>query len=301
MGTRVEAVATVTGGRGPFGRRALRLSDRAVRVCLERANRRPEELDLLVNVGLYKDKNLAEPALASIIQEDIGANPGDPPRIGRHGTFSFDVMNGGCGFLSAARLIHLFLGRGTARSGIVVAADARAGTRGAFPFPSVGGAVLLAHGDEDAGFGPFALHTFPELLPLFDARIDWEPARVGSARRGRNVLRITEAPGFATQCVERGVEAASAFLEKVGVRPGQVDLLVASQYPVHFAHDVARLLGIGAEKVPRVEQALEGAHTAGPFAALEAAVRSGLFERSRKALFLTAGAGLTIATALYSH
>jgi 3-oxoacyl-[acyl-carrier-protein] synthase III len=67
-----------------------------------------------------------------------------------------------------------------------------------------------------------------------------------------------------------------------------------------FVDEAARLLGIRAEKVPRVEQASKAHHTAGPIATLEAAVRSGLFERSRKALFLTAGAGLTIANALYN-
>jgi 3-oxoacyl-[acyl-carrier-protein] synthase-3 len=297
MGTLIEAVATARGRRGPFGRRALRLSDDAIRLCLDRAHRRPEELDLLVNAGLYKDKNLAEPALASIIQEDIGANPGSPPRPGHHGTFSFDVMCGGCGVLSAARLLHLFLGRGAARLGVVVAADAGAS---AFPFPSVGGAVLLAHTDEERGFSPFAFRTFPELADLFDARVRWEPDPVGG-RRGRNALEIKEAPAFAGLCAERGAAVASAFLEGVGVRLEEVDLLVASQQPVHFAENLAHLLGLGPDRVPRIDRTLEGAHTAGPIAALEAAMESGQFARAQKMLFVTAGAGLTIATALYKR
>jgi 3-oxoacyl-[acyl-carrier-protein] synthase-3 len=32
-------------------------------------------LDLLVNANVYHDKIMNEPALASLIQEDIGANP----------------------------------------------------------------------------------------------------------------------------------------------------------------------------------------------------------------------------------
>ena len=69
---------------------ALELADVAARLCLERANRTADELDLLINAGVYHDKILSEPAFASLIQEDIGANLGHPAGAGR-GTFSFDV------------------------------------------------------------------------------------------------------------------------------------------------------------------------------------------------------------------
>ncbi len=36
--------------------------------------------------------SIAEPALAAIIQQDIGANPEDP-HADTHGTFSFDISN----------------------------------------------------------------------------------------------------------------------------------------------------------------------------------------------------------------
>jgi 3-oxoacyl-[acyl-carrier-protein] synthase-3 len=300
MGARIESVATSHSRRGRLGRRALRLSDEAVRVCLDRAHRRADELDLLINAGLYKDKGLAEPALASIIQEDVGANPGDPPVREHHGTFSFDVMNGGCGVMSAAQLVDLFVGAGTAQLGLVVAADADPGSGEGFPFPSVGGAILLSHVEGDVGFKHFVFRAFPELADRFDSRVSWEPAAEGAGGRGRNVLEVRVAPDFAPQCVERGVEISRAFLDAVGVRAGDVDMLVASQYPARFADDLARALGIGDDRVPRVRRALEGAHTAGPLAALEAGIESGAFEHARKVLFVTAGAGLTIAAALYT-
>lgn len=300
MGARIESVATAHSRRGRLGRRALRLSDEAVRASLDRAHRRADELDLIINAGLYKDKSLAEPAFASIIQEDVGANRGDPPLPNHHGTFSFDVMNGGCGVLSAAHLVDLFVGAGTVELGLVVAADADPGTGQGFPFPSVGGAILLSHAEGDVGFKQFAFRAFPELSDLFDARVTWEPAAEGARGHGHNVLEVRVAPDFARQCVERGAEVSRAFLDAIGVRADEVDVLVASQYPARFADDLARALGIGDDRVPRVRRELEGAHTAGPLAALEAGIESGAFERARKILFVTAGAGLTIAAALYT-
>src|SRR5690242_13422024 len=109
MGTCIESVVTTSSSSGLFRSGSLHLAEAAARACLERATRRPDELDLLVNTGVYKEKNMAEPALAAIIQEDIHANPGHPPRHGHHGTFSFDVANGGCGCLTATHLADSFL------------------------------------------------------------------------------------------------------------------------------------------------------------------------------------------------
>ena len=90
MGTIIEATATAEGGS--WG--ALGLADAAARLCLERAKRTAEEVDLLIDAGVYNDKGISEPAVASLIQEDIGANLEQQPGAGQ-GTFSFDVRNGG--------------------------------------------------------------------------------------------------------------------------------------------------------------------------------------------------------------
>ena len=76
MRARIEAAAT-SRRHALLRRGALHLSDAAARRCLARAHHRADELDLIVNVGMYKNHGLAEPALASLIQEDLGANPGD--------------------------------------------------------------------------------------------------------------------------------------------------------------------------------------------------------------------------------
>ena len=89
MGIKIEAVATSvpeSGGtlemliplfRRHRHKRALILADEAAKKCLEKAGHEPGEVGLLINVGIYRDKNLGEPALASMIQEDIGADIGN--------------------------------------------------------------------------------------------------------------------------------------------------------------------------------------------------------------------------------
>lgn len=287
MGSRIEAAVATSPHR--LTRGALRLSDEAAIACLHRAHHHADELDLLINAGIYKDFGAAEPALASIIQEDIGANPGSPPRLGHHGTFSFDVLNGGCGFLTAAQLVDQFVGSGRAHLGMVVAGDANRSRK--FPFSAAAGAVLMSHvDDDDSGFRQFVFRTFPEHAHAFEAYLRWE-RHAGLLRRGRNVLDIRESPELARVCITRAVEV----VRELGVGD-EVDLLIASQYPRGFASGVAEALGL---RAPRVRPELAAAHTAGPIAALEAAIESGELARAREVLFVSAGAGLTIAVARY--
>ena len=305
MGTRIESVVARRARGGPFAPGALRLSDMAARACLDGAHHRAEDLDLLINAGLYKDKNMAEPALASIIQEDIGANPGHPPRHDRHGTFSFDILNGGCGALTGLYLVDAFVGPGAARLGMVVAADADPSPRTSrgFRFPPVGGAVLLGHSGNGEGFTRFEFHTFPEHAGLFEVRVQFEPGtgedRVG--HRGHSVLEVHEDPTYAARCVERATEVTGAFLERVALRAGDVDLLIASPYPRRFAADLALAIGVAPDRALEPSPELTCAHTAGPIAALATAQDSGRFTSARNVLFVTAGAGITIAVALYRH
>ena len=74
----IEAASALTshGLRKPTARR---LADAAARTCLAHAGREPGDVDMLINAGIYREDNMGEPALAALIQEDIGANLGQPP------------------------------------------------------------------------------------------------------------------------------------------------------------------------------------------------------------------------------
>jgi 3-oxoacyl-[acyl-carrier-protein] synthase-3 len=298
MGTRIEAAATAY-KRGWLRRGALHLSDVAASACLQRAGREPRELDLLINAGIYKDANAAEPALASIIQADLGANRGTRLE-GGHGTFSFDVLNGGCGVITAAQILATFVGHGTARHGLIVAGDVDPSPRTSkqYPFAPAGGAMLVSYVRGAVGFQGFELRTFPAHAELFEVTLRWDP-RAGFAHRGRNVVEVREAPEFAGRCRELAAEVASAFLARHHLEPDEIDLLITSQYPSEIAGQLAGRIGIPDDRVPRVRPELAHAHTAGPIAALEVAFASGQFARARRTLFVTVGAGITVGVALY--
>jgi 3-oxoacyl-[acyl-carrier-protein] synthase-3 len=311
MGARIEAVATSRSRRGPLGRGAIRLADEAAQACLRRAGRDARELDFLINAGLYRDRNLGEPAMAAIIQEDIHANP-DPPREGGHGTFSLDVANGACGVLNGAHVLDGFLASGAIALGMVVAADAdpqryRLGAS-RFPYDPIGGALLLSRSEDDAkGFIRFRFATYPDEDDLYEGVVTWEAGpirrtlggRVPGVRPGRNVLHVRQRGEYADRCAACATAAGRHFLAELGLGAADVDLLLPSPLPASFPEAIARGLGVPPDRVGRAEQRLARCHTAGPMAALESALRSGLLAQARNALFVTAGAGISVGLALY--
>jgi 3-oxoacyl-[acyl-carrier-protein] synthase-3 len=292
MGTIIEATATAEGGS--LG--ALGLADAAARLCLERAKRTAEEVDLLINAGVYNDKGISEPAVASLIQEDIGANPEQQPGAGQ-GTFSFDVRNGGCGMLSGIQLVDGMLASGTVKLGLVVASDIDPdpGVSEGFGFPAVGGAVLLSWDDSRAGFTAFRCVTFPEFAGLFQSNVAWREDTRPGLSHGRNVLTVEIAESYADRALECA-ESTVREMAAAGVLDlGEVDLLVATASVPGFAAALAKRLGVSTARVASPSGALAGAHTA----ALAVALASVRLEVGRTALFVCVGAGITVVVALY--
>jgi 3-oxoacyl-[acyl-carrier-protein] synthase-3 len=297
MGTIIEASATAIAHQRSMAMGALELADVAARSCLERADRTAGELDLLINAGVYHDRILSEPALASLIQEDIGANPNHPPGAG-HGTFSFDVINGACGLLTGIHLVDGMLASGTAKLGMVVASDMdpEPGVSLGFSFPAVGGAILLSADASRPGFTAFQFATFPEFAELFKGYVEWqEDAEHELANDGRNILTIEIAESYAARALQCAESTARELAAAQALDLAEVDLLVATASVPGFADALAERLGVSAERVASTPDDLARAHTAAPVVALESVEPAA----ASTTLFVSVGAGITVAVALY--
>lgn len=283
MGTIIDRLEVVHAGwRGRHS--GLRLAVSAAKKCLESASCDPDELDLLVNAGIYRDRNLGEPALAALIQEDIGANIEDP-HAGAHGTFSFDVANGTCGVLTGLQIVDGFLRSRTIERALVVASDADPGHGMSehFPFSPAGGAVLCRWSDDDYGLGRFHWVNHRDSGSFC--------ATVG-LRDSRNVLRFQQSESMDDEFAAAAAEAAAGCLRESGLSLADVDVIVAAPARSGYRAALAGMLGVPVERV--VVAGDERLHTA----ALVAALGEGLPAGSR-ALIVVAGAGVTAGAVVY--
>jgi 3-oxoacyl-[acyl-carrier-protein] synthase III len=302
MGARIEAVSALTSRRSRTPS-ARRLADAAARACLAQAGKQPGDIGLLINAGIYREDNMGEPALAALVQEDIGASPGQPP-IGGKGAFSFDLLNGTCGVISAIQVQAGLLRSGVIRLGAIVTSDVHPGPRDprSAPFRPAGGALLLGWDDSTPGFTGFHTETFPEYDDLLVSGLVWQgrrKPRTPGTRAGHSQMIIDQKPGYHARLVECAEEAAHRFLHRLGMDISQIDLLVPAPSAPDFLDPLRVRLGVPGDRIAYITEELDGCYTTGPIAALQAGIKSGRLREAHNTMMLAAGAGITVALALY--
>lgn len=329
MGTHIEAV-WAQAGNGSRRATARGLANAAARHCFALAGHQPGDIDMLINVGMYREDSMGEPALAALIQQDIGATQSRRPagRDGRGrgaphaglggrggragydrpaehaGTFSFDLLNGPCGAITAIQIESGFLNSGVIQLGAVVSSDVQPDVKdpGAAFLRPAGGALLLRWRDGHAGFTDFGTETFPEYQDLFTSGLVWHERHgipVPHQGAGHNEMVVTIKPGFHARLADCAEEAARRFLRRLGLGTEDIDLLVPAPADPDFVDRLRGRLHVPGDKVAYTPEDLASAYTTGPIAALQAATKSGRLSEARTTLLLAAGPGATVALALY--
>jgi 3-oxoacyl-[acyl-carrier-protein] synthase-3 len=261
--------------------------------CLEQAGIHPDQVGLLINVGVYRDENMAEPAMSALIQKNVGINL-DYLRSG-HAALSFDLMNGACGVLNAIQVAGAFLDTGDAEFALVVSGDAHPSGRPdpGFGYAAVGAAMLLSHTD-GAGFGRVGTAADDSDTPGVAGYIDLDAA----GTRGREQIRVERDPDYTDRLVAFAATEAARYAGSEGLDLSET-LLVASQPTPTFAADLAQRLGIPAPAVVTVQGVDGDPHSSALTFAYHQAVGSGQAAAHPQALFVAAGAGLSVACSAY--
>ncbi|KUI09175.1 3-oxoacyl-ACP synthase [Mycolicibacterium acapulense] len=267
---------------------ALRLAVKASRDCLHHAECPAYDVDLLVNAGIYRDRNLGEPALAAMIQQDIGANP-EAPHAGAHGTFSFDVVNGSCGVLTALQVVDGFLRSHAIDRALVVASDADPGhgLSERFPFAPAGGALLCSWTGDNRGFGRIHWANLPQARETFNAT-------VGMIDR-RNVLRFDVSETADEALADAAARAAEHCLSASSMTVDDVDAIVAA--PAHAPYRTALAARLNVEPERITVSGDTRLHTVSLVAALSDALR--VVRPGAQLLLVAAGAGVSAGASLY--
>lgn len=123
---------------------------RAGQTCLENSGVGIDEIDLLINVGNYRDNNMCEPSIAVLIQYALGINLNPLTQPVKAHTFSFDLLNGACGLLNAFQVANSILSSKNGRYALLVSGDTHPSTQAHEDFPYVhsAAAILIEHSNE---------------------------------------------------------------------------------------------------------------------------------------------------------
>ena len=295
MGTLIRASAVHT---EPIPIASITCSARAAERCLEAAGVRKGDVDLLVSTGVYRENNLVEPALAALIQRELGANP--DPFLDDQGnrTFAFDLMNGPVGLLNAVQVADAMLTNGRYRNVLVVSNDVHPSVKATpgFPFAQVGTAILLGRSEEpDVGFRDLAFRTSARTDPGFRGVINLNEDRGGAAPR--SFIRIDVEPRYVERLREFTVGTVREYLRE-HAEGAQVTHVVCSRPTESFGEEVVAALSLPAGVM--VCDGVQGdAHSSYLAASFHVACSKRAFKRGDTVLFIGAGAGLSCGCGLY--
>lgn len=269
---------------------------RAGRACIDSSGIAVDDIDLLINLGVYRDRNLVEPSGASLIERKLGMNlhPGAAP-IAKT-TFSFDLVNGSVGFLNAVQLVSGLMTAGVVKNALLVSSEAHPSKQriSATPLSHVGAAVLLAKAEDGHGFGTFQFKTSPaEKIGVFGD----VAAKPGSARHLATIEERSDDAYF--RCLEDFVvDNLVAYLASSQLDPAQVTLVISEPKP-EFAAAVGEAAGIPADSIVNSFDYWGDTLSS---ALLIGANQLGLSSdrpATKPVLFVASGAGMTAGLALY--
>lgn len=301
MGTEIQMVNASHAAFGHRSRSTIRLSVEAGNSCLADARVPISRIDQLIFAGIYRDKHIGEPSVASLIHGDMAKHsPGadDSGPAGVPGFFCFDIANGGCGLLQGIQLTDAFIQQRRINNGLVIAGDAPASGREkwSFPFTPAATAILLSQTDKKCGFERFYSKTYPSFQDDFVSQLQWTVPPGKKTRR--NVFKIETGQDFMTNCAVAAKKSLKEFFSLTGTRPDNFDLYITSVGPAGFSE----LLGHDLDLINRLVLPDAGwgqVHTAGLGFGLRKAWNNGTFRKSENILFLAVGSGLTVAIAWY--
>lgn len=281
---------------------SLAMLTEAAQECLKRSEIDPEDLQLLISVGVYRTEFLTEPALAALVAGDLHINA-DKPAEDECKTFAFDLLNGSLGFLNACFVISEMGRAGRLEKGMVIASEIENNAIHEGK-PLIGvrqmatAAIMEESEDGETGFQAFRFDHYPEYHALRHVTANWV------TEDGKPSLFAKIEPELEDAYLDCIGQSVTAFLEQQALTLDDIQWLLPPRICARFPGRVGATIGIGAERVVTAQvgedddQNLDYFTSSTPAAMLQL-TESGKAKPGDLGLIINVGAGVQIACALY--
>jgi 3-oxoacyl-[acyl-carrier-protein] synthase-3 len=278
---------------------SVEFSARAGRTAIDASDIADADIRLLINIGVYRDSNIQEPALAALIQGRIGLND-DPlsKKAGDYqggGTFSFDLMNGACGLFNAIQVAHSFIENGPARAALIVSSNVHPSrtTQPDFPYTHLGAAMVVASSPTAGGFKNISLKTSDG-----DYTGGRTVADLGSGAEGRAALEFQVDGDYCQRLNTFARAGVSDMILREKIDIAKIKYAIVDLTGSEGAAQLTTGLGLSKDQCIDVDARYGASFTSFPILGYHMACARGIASGDQL-LFISAGAGLTLGCGLY--
>ncbi|MBC7530439.1 MAG: hypothetical protein H7318_02610 [Oligoflexus sp.] len=269
----------------------------AAKQCIANAKIKAEDITLIINNGNFRDSNIVEPAIALLIQKQLGINLDFIKANNGKDAFGLDLMNGGIGALNAMKIADAFLQSDFTRYVLIVGGDSHPSNNNPadFPYTTVGSAILLGkNADPKRGFQGF---DFKSEEFAGQGRLAYFEAKNMGAD-GRNRLTVKSAPGYIPAALKLAANTARSFVEAHKIPTAKLTL-ISSQLDAAFAKGLGKEIGLPSAAAMDLFSQFGDTHSSTFGVGYHQLQKQGLTKPGSQILFVGAAAGLDSGVAHY--
>jgi 3-oxoacyl-[acyl-carrier-protein] synthase III len=286
-------------GVAPLGQRQPRNTlaqlTQAAESCFASSIYDPQDVDLLVNAGVYRNEFLSEPALAAVLAGELRMNDASESPDDKK-TLAFDVTSGATGFLQACYLSGQMIDSGEFDTAMVVASEidynADVWPDNVLGLEEAASAVILdGRGDGESGFGKFHFHDDWGHLLRFESH--------SVHRNGRSALWFARDDDLEHYYLLSIRRAVMQLLDETGHRIADFDVVLPPQISPSFVEKLGKKLAVPAKCLIRVPQPHKNLYTSSLAHSFVTMRRERRVKPGTMGLIIEVGAGIQVACATY--
>lgn len=267
---------------------SIRLAALAGNACISRSGVNRSNIDFLINVGIFRENNILEPAMASLIQREIRLNNDPKETFDSHTTFSLDMTNGLPSFINAIELIDSMVKTGESNYAIIVASDTHPSkTRHPeFPFRNFGGAMILSkNGSNELGeyFYNTSGNGYTGLKAITEAQAG-----------GQGILNVKFEENYPERLLAFTVESLKKAVAEKKIDLTHVKAIVASQPCRDFGKALAEGIGLSGDLAIDTYDQYGDTYSSALILGYNTGMEQGRIKPGDKVLFVATGSGLSM-------
>ncbi len=267
--------------------------------CIANADIDRNEIDLIINTGIFRDFNLFEPSIAILIQRKLGISSG---YCGNKHTLSFDLMNGACGLLYACQAADTIFRNSEMRKALIISSDTHPSNRKVdeFPYSHVGAAMILEWDEnKEKGFKDFQFRTGDAAFSGVDSYMDTQ----AHGPKGRESLSVQVDENYSNRLISFTVESIMNYIESAGLTGTDMKeiKLLTTQPTENFNKAVTESTGIMDHPADDIYEKYGDAHSSSLNIAYHEANMNGRIKENDRIILSASSAGLTAGTVLYNN
>ncbi len=297
MGTIIKASSIL---EWEDGQGSIDLAVQAAKQCIASAGIDMKEIGILINLGLYREDNMAEPAMAALIQKGIGMNT-DPIKEfpASEVTFCFDLGNGSCGFLNAVQIVQALMNNGKIKYAILVSSDVHPSKKKVsdFPYTHYGAAILLEKTSQDEkGFKKIVMKTSnPNDYMGVNAYCDM--LKVGINGREHVIVEVDD--DYSDKLKDFTIKSINEYGESEKVDLKNVKLII-SEPATDFGTEIAKAIGSDENLVVKLHEKFGDTASSALSIGYHVLASENNLKDGDQVLFVGASSGLTSVIGLYT-